>query len=62
MNTPASLPSTHLLQTPLDLSLTAQATSLQPREISGHADCQHQRRPAAPACAALSAARAHGGG
>ncbi len=33
MNTPASLPSTHLLQTPLDLSLTAQATSLQPEEF-----------------------------
>ena len=33
MNTPASLPSTHLLQTPLDLSLTAQATSLQPEKF-----------------------------
>ena len=33
MNTPATLPSTHLLQTPLDLSLTAQATSLQPEKF-----------------------------
>jgi len=33
MNTPASLPTTHLLQTPLDLSLTAQATSLQPEKF-----------------------------
>ena len=33
MNTPASLPSTHLLQTPLDLSRVAPATSLQPEKF-----------------------------